>query len=195
LYRQLTHGAYSAFLNDLDLVPPGANSGGPFYNSQTEISYGYEEEPEPIPLGLFTKSDATGDFGCPSLKQSAQMLAANPDSHRGLLCLADFLRLAGFDRYWMDEQPEPDRLGGGKSPFAAPEFSRLEAYKQIIADQKASPENRAYALYRAIWCYGPAGINSCGGVEVDVEQRAAWFRELKRRYPASRWAQKLKFYW
>ncbi len=195
LYRQLTHGAYSAFLTDLALVPPGAKQDGPFYNSQTENNYDYQEEPGPIPLGLYTKFAETNEFRCPVLKQTAQMLAADPDSPRALLCLADFLRLAGFDRYWMDEQPEPGRLGGSKSPFPAPKFSRLEAYKQIIGHRTASADDRSYALYRAVWCYGPAGVNSCGGVEVDVDQRAAWFRELKSRYPASRWAQKLKFYW
>ena len=195
LYRQLTHGAYAGFLGDLNLVPANAKLDGPFYNSSTENDYGYEEEPDSIPLGLFTKFDQTNEYGCPVLKQTVQMLASNPKSDRGQLCLADYLRLAGFDRYWLDERPDAGRLGGSKSPFLTPEFSRLEAYKTIIANRNAKAENRAYALYRAVWCYGPAGINSCGGVEVEEPQRAAWFRELKRQYPASLWAQKLKYYW
>lgn len=195
LYRQLTHGAYSEFLSDLDLVSADANRDGPFYNSRTENNYGYEEELRPIPLGLFTQFDQSDEFGCPALKQTVEMLASDADSHRGLLCLSDYVRLVGFDDYWMDVQPDSNQLGGSGSRFFGPEFSRLESYKQIIVDPQANSENRAYALYRAVWCYGPAGVNSCGGIGVDEQQRALWFRQLKRHYPSSIWAQKLKYYW
>ncbi len=195
LYRELTHRDYSAFLDDLKLVPADANVLEPFYNLSTENNYGYEVEPAPVPLGLFTKFDESSAFGCPRLKQTVQTLASSPNDPRAQLCLGDYLRMAGFDDYWLDEQPKTESLGGQKQGFPGSQFSRLEAYKRIIADRRSSPENRAYALYRAIWCYGPAGKNSCGGEEVGQGQRAAWFRELKIRYPSSQWAQKLKFYW
>ena len=195
LYRELTHRDYSAFLDDLKLVPADAKLAEPFYNLSTENNYGYEVEPRPVSLGLFTKFNETTAFGCPRLKQTVQTLASSPNDPRAQLCLGDYLRMAGFDDYWLDEQPEADSLGGQKQGFPGSKFSRLEAYKRIIADPSSSRENRAYALYRAVWCYGPAGKNSCGGEEVGQGQRAAWFRELKTRYPSSQWAQKLKFYW
>lgn len=195
LYRQLTHGAYAEFLSDLNLVKAEANQDGPFFNSRTENNYGYEEALQPIPLGLFTQFDQSDEFDCPVLKKTVEILVSNADSHRGLLCLSDYVRLAGFDDYWMDIQPKSNQLGGSGLGFPDPVFSRLESYRQIIANPQASSENRAYALYRAVWCYGPAGINSCGGSGVDEPQRGVWFRELKRRYPSSLWAQKLKYYW
>jgi hypothetical protein len=50
-------------------------------------------------------------------------------------------------------------------------------------------------MYRAVWCYGPSGINSCGGKGVDIAQRKAWYNQLKREYPNSEWAKKLRYFW
>ena len=44
-------------------------------------------------------------------------------------------------------------------------------------------------------CYAPAGNNSCNPTDVPVSQREAWFKRLKRDYPKSKWAIKLKYYW
>lgn len=65
----------------------------------------------------------------------------------------------------------------------------------MIADPKAGAEDKAYALFRAVNCYGPSGNNNCGGTEVPIEQRKAWFQRLKKDYPASSWAKALRYYW
>ncbi len=70
-----------------------------------------------------------------------------------------------------------------------------EIYKAIIADPKAPAPDKAYALFRAINCYATSGNNSCGGTEVVIAQRKAWFTRLKKEYPTSRWAQELRYYW
>lgn len=44
-------------------------------------------------------------------------------------------------------------------------------------------------------CYSPSASNSCGGDGVDVAQRKVWFDRLKRDYPQSPWAKKLRYYW
>ncbi len=74
-------------------------------------------------------------------------------------------------------------------------MSRLEVYKSVIVNTKAPAGDRAYAMYRAVWCYGPSGINSCGGKGVDIAQRKAWYNQLKREYPNSEWAKKLRYFW
>ena len=50
-------------------------------------------------------------------------------------------------------------------------------------------------VYAAVRCYAPAQINSCGGEDVPQAQRKAWFQQLKKRYPNSRWAKELQNYW
>ena len=44
-------------------------------------------------------------------------------------------------------------------------------------------------------CYAPSGYSDCGGAEVDKSQRQRWFTQLKKQYPGSAWAKKLKYYW
>jgi hypothetical protein len=68
-------------------------------------------------------------------------------------------------------------------------------YAAIIANRQAAADERSYALYRAIRCYAPAGISDCGGEEVPIAQRKAWFDQLKREYPNSQWARSLRVYW
>ena len=44
-------------------------------------------------------------------------------------------------------------------------------------------------------CYAPSAMNDCGGADVSKSQRKAWFDQLKRDYPQSPWAKKLRYYW
>lgn len=186
LYKGVTRGRYAEFLRDLALVPAGAKN---------EMNYWDFLDAEELPLGVFTRTDKLGALGCPPLRETAALLAKSPQSARGKLCVADFMRDNGLDQFVLDEKPDAADLGGTQSLFPGPLYSRLEVYKSIIADGSAPAEDMAYALYRAINCYGPSGNNSCGGVEVEPAQRAAWFRRLKKDYPRSPWALKQKIYW
>jgi hypothetical protein len=186
LYKELTRGHYADFVKDLALVSDAAPTDGYTGGLST---------PEPPPLGVFTQTAALGDYGCGPLKETAAKLAKNPSDPKPQLCLADFLRANGFDQNLLDIQPEADELGGTKSLFEGAPYARLEVYKSLIASSKTSPEDKAYALYRAVRCYAPAQINSCGGEDVEQSQRKAWFQQLKKRYPKSRWAKDLEGYW
>jgi hypothetical protein len=186
LYKDLTRGAYADFLADLALVPPDATESGGLYDLLGN---------ERIPVGLFVKSAFPTDFRCPDLREIAARLVKDPRAPTLRLCLADFMLANGFDYFSLDGQPPRDELGGTPSHFPGAPFSRLEIYKEIIADPKAAAGDKAYALYRAVRCYAPSGNNSCGGKEVPVEQRKAWFNRLKRDYPGSNWAQNLQYYW
>ena len=65
----------------------------------------------------------------------------------------------------------------------------------VMANPKAEPEDKSYALYRAINCYAPSGSNGCGSQDLPVSQRKAWFNTLKQQHGASQWAKQLKYYW
>lgn len=195
LYKNLTRGRYSDFLNTVKLVPTDAEQNGPYYGFQYDYDYGYDEAAPKIPVGMFLRTVEYGDFDCPQLMQTAATLNKNPKNPRARICLAEYLRLGGFDDYWLDKSSPTDQLGGAKSQFPGDPYSRLETYKQLISDRNSPRNVRAYALFRAIWCYGSSGRNSCGGKEVPVSQRASWFRDLKRNHANTKWAKDLKYYW
>jgi hypothetical protein len=186
LYKEVSRGRYGDFVKDVALVRADA---------PTEGYTGGLSTTEPVPLGVFTQTTVLGDYGCGPLKETAAKLAKNPKASKPLLCLADFMRANGFDQNGLDTQPEADQLGGTKSLFAGGPYARFDVYKTLIASDKTAPEDKAYALYRAVRCYAPAQINSCGGEDVPQEQRKAWFQQLKKRYPNSKWAKELQGYW
>ena len=190
LYKDLTRGFYNDFLRDLALIPAQAKR-------RADDDY---ESPRYTDIALFRWS-GSADFACPALSTIATNLAAKPKDPTALLCLGEFIRLNDLDpRFYgvtrsLDDQPEKDELGGSLSQFPGSRFSRLDAYKAVIADPASSAANRSYALYRAVNCYAPAGYNSCDATEAPKAQRKAWFDQLKRQYPASVWAGKLRYYW
>ncbi len=186
LYKQVSRGRYGDFLKDLALVPDGAMQTLPEYSTPGYTSYN---------SGIFLGSGSHKDFVCPTLKETATRLAANPKAVNARLCLAEFMRVKAFDQNSIDTKQDTDILGGGPSMFPGKAFSRLDLYRDVIADPKAVPNDKAYALYRAVRCYAPSKFNSCGGVEASVVQRKAWFMQLKRDYPGSIWAQDLSYYW
>ena len=105
-------------------------------------------------LTVFKWAGAKEDYECPGLA-AARTLAQKPDQLASLICLAEFFRLNdGLG----DFEPVPgDELGGAPSRFPARSFSRQEVYQKVIADRKATPADRSYALYRAIHCYASTG--------------------------------------
>lgn len=190
LYKQLTRGDYAGFVKDSVLVPANAK----------RIAADDYQTPRYSEVAIFNWAGSR-DFACPALRTTASTLAANPKDPRGLLCLGEFVRLHGMDpdfygvTEYLDEPRGKDELGGSPSLFAGKRFSRLDVYKAIIANPAAGPENRAYALHRAIRCYAPSGNNGCDGSEQSQAQRKAWFQQLKREFPTSPWAKKLNIYW
>jgi hypothetical protein len=190
LYKQVMRGGYAGFLKDLPLIPADAK---PFANDDYST-------PKYTQTAIFNWAGSK-EFSCPSLRGVASALAANAKDARGLLCLGEFVRTNGLDPdyYGVNEAldtPRPkDELGGSPSLFAGKRFSRLDAYKTIIANPAAGPENRAYALHRAVRCYAPAGYNGCDASEQPLAVRKAWFQQLKRDYPTSPWSKNLSVYW
>ncbi|MEA3050284.1 MAG: hypothetical protein QOG84_2120 [Sphingomonadales bacterium] len=194
LAKELRRGFYREFLDDVALVPAGARADSYYGGAR---SYNANENPElaPPPLGRFGPKARLGEIGCPALVATVRQLVAAPAAVRPRLCLAEYFRSNGFDGFETDETPATTGLASSRPQFPGQPYQRLEVYKAVIADPAASADDKAIALNRAIRCYAPSGGNSCGGTEVGREQRRAWFNRLKHDYPASRWAQQLKFYW
>lgn len=187
LYKQLTRGDYAGFASNRALVPASADREPGLWNFIDQ---------ETIPLGLFSKGRWSDGYACQSITVTAQKLAKNPQDSAARLCLGDFLRLNGFDGWDdLDDSPHKDELGGTARDFAGQPLARAAIYTGVLADRAAPAGDRAYALYRLVNCYAPSGYNGCGGTGVEIDQRKAWFNQLKRDYPSSPWAKKLRFYW
>jgi hypothetical protein len=181
LYKELSRGQYGDAVKDLALAPASA-----------EQSDEYQETPSPA---VFGGTGELGDYGCKPLKDTAARLAKTPKDPKAQLCLADFFRANYFDGETLDIPPTHDELGSTPSLFKGAVYSRLNVYRALIASAKTPAQDKAYALYRAVMCYAPGGINSCGGEEAEPPQRKAWFLQLKKSYPNSPWAKKLQYYW
>lgn len=186
LYKEISRSRYQAFVADLAGLPP------PPPTAPADAATA-PPDPDFAPFRWDGKSD--DGYACPPLRALAEGLARNPADPAGRLCLAEFVRASSLDDDPLDTRPPADELGGAPSQFPGSAFSRLEIYKGLIGDPKAPPEVRAYALYRAVQCYGPSGYDHCGGADVPLAQRKAWFQTLKTHYPASVWADRLKYYW
>jgi hypothetical protein len=181
LYKELLRGTYGQAASDLALVRANAPND-------------WSEAPEGLPAGYFTRGKFAESYPCPALHDTIARLAANPREVKARLCLGDFYRLNGFDAIDLDTGRAEGELGS----FAAyPGVStyRGRIYADIIREAGVAHEDQAYALYRAIQCYAPSGYSSCGGAEVPVAQRKAWFQRLKGAFGDTRWAKEAKYYW
>lgn len=186
LYKQLTRGRYSEFLKDVKRLPAKIDTASGSYDKLGGMTA----------IADFRWQGTREGYVCPPLQQIATTLAADAGSRKANLCLGEFLRLNGYDRVesWSFDVGE-DELGGSASQFPGHAMPRQRIYQAIIDDAAAPAEERAYALYRAVNCYAPAGFNDCGGDDVPVATRKAWFNQLKTRYPNSSWARQLRYYW
>ncbi len=186
LYKDLSRQAYADFGRDVALVPADA-----LVRPDSQFWDVY-----PVSVGLFNHGKWSDGFPCPALAVTAKTLALKPQDRRARLCLGDFWRLDGFSLLNTDQGA--DTLGHRPDQFPGTTLHRDEIYRAILADPHASPDERAYALYRAVMCYASSGRNGCGDLIHewgDMSQRKAWFLELKHRYRASQWAKILRYYW
>jgi len=187
LYKDLMRGHWRDFGTDVVMLPPTAVAGGLQWAWPPDVA---------AMLPLFAwPGGAADEYACPAIRDVAAALARDPKSPIGLNCLGEFILRNDLDDFLLDQQPEPGQLGGTVAPAWGKPYSRLDGYLQVIDDPKAGPNDRAYALYRAVNCFRSSGFNRCGSQEIPVEKRREWFRTLKRRYSKTPWAEKLKYYW
>ena len=181
LYKEATRGLYSGFQRDY--APSDFEADGRIAANLSGVN-----------SAALLWAGAKEPYACPELKAVVTELAANPKSSHGLLCLGEFTRATDLDSVEAG-RPSADELGGGKPIFPGEVFARGDVYKKLIADTATPDRDRAYALFRAVNCYRPAGMNTCGGGDVEQSQRKAWYDELKAKYGSTAWARSLKYYW
>lgn len=181
LYKEATRGHYTGFLRDY---------------SPEDIAKGDAEAADTgvMKSAAFVWKGASEPYKCPALKAVIGELAANAEASHGLLCLGEFIRTGGVEDSDV-ARPGANELGGGKAIFPGEAFSRGEIYKKLVAESATPDNDKAYALYRLVNCYGPSGNNGCGGKDVDKAQRKAWFQTLKTKYGATPWARSATYYW
>ncbi|HEY4468715.1 MAG TPA: hypothetical protein VGN53_13415 [Klebsiella sp.] len=185
LVRDLTESRFSDWLNDKKLATA---------ITQPVISEAFND----VDLSSFDWNGEATEAGyvCRSLDDTVSVLSKNADDAHALNCLGEFFRTTQTHVDLWKDQSGNDMLEAAidrQQPLG--QYDRQSYYQQIITSSKAEPEDKSYALYRAILCYAPSGSNECGGEDVEKLQRKGWFTQLKTQYPGSPWAQKLKYYW
>lgn len=192
LYKELLHSQYQAFGEDLQLVP------NPMPTTKLSVPLGFDTV-SGLSLGLYGWNGHAAESGydCPAIAEVAKQLQTDPKAAQGLNCLGEFILRNGLDGMRLDKPPTAPGLASSKSLYkgATELFARQDGYQSVIANPKASANDKAYALYRAINCYAPSGNNTCGGKDVTPAQRKQWFKELKTAHADSQWGKSLKYFW
>lgn len=190
LYKDLLRGQFATFAEDLQQLPasPAADKIG------TSLGYVYDGG-QALTLFRWSGDKAPSGYTCPTIAQTASTLQNDAKNPHALNCLGEFILRNGLDGMPLEEARSAGSLGSTASGFSGETFSRLDGYKQVIANPKAPRDDKAYALFRAINCYAPSGYNSCGGEDVDKAVRKGWFRQLKTGFADTQWGKSLQYYW
>ena len=190
LYKNLLRGQFASFAEDLKQLPTPA----PEDKLGTSLGYVYSAS-QTLRLFQWNGEKAESGYACPSIAQTAATLQADAKNPQGLNCLGEFILRNNLDGMPLEQARAAGSLGSSASDFKGETFSRLDGYKQVIGDAKAPKNDKAYALFRAINCYAPAGYNSCGGQDVAPAVRKAWFRQLKSGFADTQWGKSAQYYW
>ncbi len=190
LYKNLLRGQFASFAEDLKQLPTPA----PEDKLGTSLGYVYNAS-QTLRLFQWNGDKAESGYACPSIAQTAATLQADAKNPQGLNCLGEFILRNNLDGMPLEQARAAGSLGSSASDFKGETFSRLDGYKQVIGDAKAPKNDKAYALFRAVNCYAPAGYNSCGGQDVTPAVRKAWFRQLKSSFADTQWGKSAQYYW
>lgn len=188
LYKDLLHNQFATFADDLKQASLSEDKLG------TSLGYTYTSG-QTLTLFQWNGDKAESGYACPSIAQTAATLQQDAKNPHALNCFGEFILRNGLDGMPLEHPRAAGSLGSTASDFKGETFSRLDGYKQVIANAKAPKTDKAYALFRAINCYAPAGYNSCGGEDVAPAVRKGWFRQLKSGYADTQWGKSLQYYW
>ncbi|AZF24350.1 outer membrane assembly lipoprotein YfiO [Pseudomonas sp. R2-60-08W] len=188
LYKDLLHRQFATFADDLKQASLSDDKLG------TSLGYTYSGG-QSLKLFQWNGDKAESGYACPSVAQTAATLQSDAKNPQALNCLGEFILRNGLDGMPLEQARATGSLGSTASEFKGETFSRLDGYQQVIANAKAPKTDRAYALFRAINCYAPAGYNSCGGEDVAPGVRKGWFRQLKSGFADTQWGKSLQYYW
>ncbi|CAM4282514.1 hypothetical protein [Serratia silvae] len=186
LFKDLMVGDYQGFIDD------------------SQLKKNIKQTPDPQVFGDVALSVFDWDGGqtepgyfCASLAANVAVLAKNKADPHAMNCVAEFLRTTFADINTEAEMGANEGLDdlARTELYKDKAHGRLKYYQQVIADPKAEPEDKTYALYRAVMCFSPSGYNRCDRQEISQKTRQRWFNLLKSQYKGNQWEQKLKYYW
>ena len=184
LSKSLVHQRFDLFQQKYSYLPKNASE----YKGYSSAKEHLKNKPV-FASFIWNGSKITAQLKCDNLLTLTQQLSKLPNDPLLNICLGEFMRSEqgySLQQLSYDEQQKPTISGKI--------FARGEIYKDIIKSSRKD-DLHAYALYRAIQCYAPSGINDCGGTEVAKNTRKQWYDQIKRDYPTSAWAKSLKYYW
>ncbi|MFC3901748.1 hypothetical protein SAMN05421749_101410 [Acinetobacter marinus] len=195
LQQSLLQQDYALFVKSYSLLPSDAAK----YKSWDSSDESLYNKP---PLSVFTWSGTTisPTIQCSSLLNIAKTLAQKPNDALAQLCIGEMLRnregsyYYPFYPYEQFNSLSSATFGDVKTAFWGTTFNRGDIYQRLIKQPKSDPL-RPYALYRAIRCYAPSGLNDCQNTDVEKSVRKSWFDQLKQDYPQTTWAKELQYYW
>ena len=190
LYKDLLRSQFATFADDFKQLPAAA----PEDKLGTSLGYVYSGG-QALKLFQWNGDKAESGYVCPSIAQTAATLQNDAKNPQGLNCFGEFILRNNLDGMPLEQARAAGSLGSTASDFKGETFSRLDGYKQVVGNAKAPKNDKAYALFRAINCYAPAGYNSCGGQDVEPAVRKAWFRQLKSGFADTQWGKSLQYYW
>ena len=185
LMKDLIAGRYSDWLQDKNL--------------QQQIKETINKDKfRDVDLAVFNWSGEQTEKGyyCPTLEKTVTTLSTQPDDSHALNCLGEFFRTTDASVTMSEDEKYTLALGAALEKVkdnGSPD--RQSYYMQVMKNPRTEPEDKSFALYRAVMCYAPSGFNDCGGVDQELSVRKGWFNQLKKEFPGGIWTRKLKYYW
>ncbi|MCM1958641.1 hypothetical protein NCZ17_04575 [Acinetobacter modestus] len=184
LSKSLVHQQFELFKQSYAFMPKNAMQ-YKGYNSDNEQ---LKNKPD-FSNFIWNGANITPQLKCSNLETLVNQLAQTPKDPLLNVCLGEYFR--SEQGYSLQQLSYNEKQ---TSNFSGKIFARGQIYQDLIKSSSKS-DLQAYALYRAIQCYAPSGINDCGGNEVNKTVRKQWFDQIKIDYPNTSWAKSLKYYW
>lgn len=184
LSKSLVHQQFELFKQSYAFMPKNAMQ-YKGYNSDNEQ---LKNKPDFFNF-IWNGANITPQLKCSNLETLVNQLAQAPKDPLLNVCLGEYFR--SEQGYSLQQLSYNEKQ---TSNFSGKIFARGQIYQDLIKSSSKS-DLQAYALYRAIQCYAPSGINDCGGNEVNKTVRKQWFDQIKTDYTNTSWAKSLKYYW
>lgn len=185
LNKSLAFQNYPLFNQAFTALPNNAAQ----YHSGENTLEKFSQQP-PFANFIWKGTKISNTIQCPDLFTLTKQLQTNPKDLTLKVCLGEYSRSSqAYDLVDLS-YPHDNSLLSFKGTY----FARGNTYKEIIKQNHKS-ELTAYALFRAIQCYAPSGINECQDSDVAKPVRKQWYDQIKRDYPDTSWAKSLKYYW
>ena len=179
LTKSIKHQNYALFNQYINQLPQAAHD---YVGMMKDNQFKYQP---PFSDLIWQGTQISPQLKCPDLKSLSIQLASKPKDELYNICLGEYMRSEkAMGLYEIQSN----------NTFAGAAFARGNVYKEVI-NKGAKGDLHAYALYRAIQCYAPSGINDCNDEPVEKSVRKQWFDRIKKEYPNTTWAKSLKYYW